>query len=61
MINIEKQTIKLGNKEEPIIDWRVWFHVPGKGLYHTLDEALKDSKEFVTVPVAVSDTMYEAF
>jgi len=68
MIDLSKKEIVLGDRVEPIKEWRVWFKTPF-GYAETLDQALftirsADLNPYMTVqpiPVAFSETMHEVF
>lgn len=68
MIIIDGNQIKIGEVEERVSKWEVWFHTPF-GLCKDIYEAVEVCKKaeldpeacIVPIPVAVGPTIYEAF
>lgn len=66
MINLETNTIKRGDMEEPIKEWAVWFGTPN-GLCSTLEEAQNiclandwlPNLMIIPVVIAVGETTFE--
>lgn len=68
MIVMDGAQVKLGDAEERISRWEVWFHTPW-GLCKDLYDAVEACKKYeidpeaaiVPVPVAVTNSLYEAY
>ena len=59
MIDVENQTVNVGDITEPIESWQVWW-VSEKGTYPTLAE-VKDHEIKLPVVVACGKTVFDIF
>lgn len=68
MFSYEHNRLRRGGREEPILEWRVWFRTPW-GLAETLEEAkavckareVDPDQAIIPIPVAMSQSMTEVF
>lgn len=59
MIDLAKQEIVFGESRSPITAIEVWWTVEKKGLYMSLEEALKEGRPLFPTPVAVANGCFE--